>query len=145
MSTPPTPNCPFGWRWRYSGIGAGAPVQRPEPPLSRSWNRAYLMTGMELDNRWNVVHARIWKRLPESATSDDNPGISDYIGRGEVKAFWNVDKDNTLAPRLRHSLSGTGRGSAAAGMDANPGHEAWAVRKATCACTPSCFRATATA
>ena len=69
------------------------------------------MTGMELDNRWNV-HARIWKRLPESATSDDNPGISDYIGRGEVQVFWNVDKNNTLGATVRHSLSSTGRGSA---------------------------------
>ncbi len=54
------------------------------------------MTGMELDNRWNV-HARIWKRLPESATSE---------------VFWNVDKNNTLGATVRHSLSSTGRGSA---------------------------------
>ena len=46
-------------------------------PLSRSWNRVYLMTGMELDNRWTVT-GRLWKRLSESADSDDNPGISDY-------------------------------------------------------------------
>ena len=102
---------PFGWRWRYSGAGLVHQSNGQSNPLSRSWNRVYLMTGMELDNRWNV-HARIWKRLPESATSDDNPGISDYIGRGEVKVFWNVDKDNTLGATVRHSLSGTGRGSA---------------------------------
>ena len=102
---------PFGWRWRYSGVGLVHQSNGQSNPLSRSWNRVYLMTGMELDNRWNV-HARIWKRLPESATSDDNPGISDYIGRGEVKVFWNVDKDNTLGATVRHSLSGTGRGSA---------------------------------
>lgn len=29
------------------------------------------------------MNARLWKRLSESADSDDNPGISDYIGRGE--------------------------------------------------------------
>jgi phospholipase A1 len=102
---------PFGWRWRYSGVGLVHQSNGQSNPLSRSWNRVYLMTGMELDNRWNV-HARIWKRLPESATSDDNPGISDYIGRGEVKVFWNVDKDNTLGATVRHSLSSTGRGSA---------------------------------
>ena len=102
---------PFGWRWRYSGVGLVHQSNGQSNPLSRSWNRAYLMTGMELDNRWNV-HARIWKRLPESATSDDNPGISDYIGRGEVQVFWNVDKNNTLGATVRHSLSGTGRGSA---------------------------------
>ena len=24
---------PGGWRWRYAGVGPGAPVQRPEPAL----------------------------------------------------------------------------------------------------------------
>ena len=102
---------PFGWRWRYSGAGLVHQSNGQSNPLSRSWNRVYLMTGMELDNRWNV-HARIWKRLPESATSDDNPGISDTIGRGEVKVFWNMNKDNTLGATLRHSLASSGRGSA---------------------------------
>ena len=102
---------PFGWRWRYSGAGLVHQSNGQSNPLSRSWNRVYLMTGMELDNRWNV-HARIWKRLPESATSDDNPGISDTIGRGEVQVFWNMDKDNTLGATLRHSLASSGRGSA---------------------------------
>jgi phospholipase A1 len=69
------------------------------------------MTGMERDNRW-VVNARLWKRIGESASSDDNPGISDYIGRGELSAFWNMDKDNTLGLTLRSSLNSSPRGSA---------------------------------
>ena len=79
-------------------------------PLSRSWNRVYLMTGMELGNHFSV-NARLWKRVPESAGSDDNPGISDYIGRGELSAFWNYDRDNTLGATLRSALSSSGRGS----------------------------------
>ncbi|MCM2345232.1 MAG: phospholipase A [Acidovorax soli] len=102
---------PFGWRWRYSGAGLVHQSNGQSNPLSRSWNRVYLMTGMELDNRWNI-QARIWKRLSENSPDDDNPGISDYIGRGEVKAFWNLDKDNTLGATLRHSLASNGRGSA---------------------------------
>lgn len=102
---------PWGWRWRYSGIGVVHQSNGQSLPLSRSWNRAYLMTGMELDKRW-VVNARLWKRIPENADSDDNPGISDYLGRGELSVFWNVNKDNTLGATLRHSLSSTGRGSA---------------------------------
>ncbi|SEA38453.1 phospholipase A [Acidovorax soli] len=102
---------PFGWRWRYSGAGLVHQSNGQSNPLSRSWNRVYLMTGMELDNRWHI-QARIWKRLSENSPDDDNPGISDYIGRGEVKAFWNLDKDNTLGATLRHSLSSSGRGSA---------------------------------
>ena len=102
---------PFGWRWRYSGAGLVHQSNGQSNPLSRSWNRVYLMTGMELDNRWNV-RARVWKRLSEDRTSDDNPGISDYVGRGEVQLFWNLDQDHTLGATVRHALSSTGRGSA---------------------------------
>jgi len=102
---------PFGWRWRYSGAGLVHQSNGQSNPLSRSWNRVYLMTGMELDNRWNV-RARVWKRLSEDSTRDDNPNISDYIGRGEVQVLWNMNKDNTLGATVRHSLSSTGRGSA---------------------------------
>jgi phospholipase A1 len=107
---PTTAQLPWGWKWRYSGIGLVHQSNGQSEPLSRSWNRVYLMTGMELDNRW-VVDARIWQRLPESANSDDNPGISDYIGRGELSVFWNMNKDNTVGATLRSSLSSSGRGS----------------------------------
>ncbi|MCB1979785.1 MAG: phospholipase A [Burkholderiaceae bacterium] len=102
---------PFGWRWRYSGIGLNHQSNGQSEPLSRSWNRAYLMTGVELDNRWRV-QAKIWKRISEDASSDDNPGISDYIGRGEISAFWNVNPNNTLGLTLRSSLAHAARGSA---------------------------------
>ncbi|MFN9728128.1 phospholipase A [Acidovorax sp.] len=107
---PTTAPLPWGWKWRYSGIGLVHQSNGQSEPLSRSWNRVYLMTGMELDNRW-IMDARIWQRLPESANSDDNPGISDYIGRGELSVFWNVNKDNTVGATLRSSLSSSGRGS----------------------------------
>lgn len=100
-----------GWRLRYVGASANHQSSGQSLPLSRSWNRAYLMTGMELDNRWSV-NARLWKRLPEGAASDDNPGINDSLGRGELSAFWNMDKDNTLGLTLRSSLSSSRRGSA---------------------------------
>ncbi|WP_111881150.1 phospholipase A [Paracidovorax anthurii] len=101
---------PFGWRWRYSGIGLVHQSNGQNLPLSRSWNRVYLMTGMELDNRWTVT-ARAWKRVNESAENDDNPDIIDYMGRGEVQVAWNYDRDNTLSLTARNSFSSTGRGS----------------------------------
>ena len=102
---------PWGWRWRYSGIGLVHQSNGQSLPLSRSWNRVYLMTGLELDDRWRL-NARIWKRLPESAANDDNPGISNYIGRAELGLGWNVNQDHSLAFTARHSLSSTARGSA---------------------------------
>lgn len=107
---PTTAELPFGWKWRYSGVGLVHQSNGQSKPLSRSWNRVYLMTGMELGNRFSV-NARIWKRIPESSGSDDNPGISDYIGRGELSAFWNYDQNNTLGATLRHSLARSDRGS----------------------------------
>lgn len=101
---------PFGWRWRYSGIGISHQSNGQSQPLSRSWNRAYLMTGIELDQRWRL-QARLWKRITENAANDDNPDIVDYLGRGELQAFWNMDKDNTFGLTVRSSLSSSRRGS----------------------------------
>lgn len=108
---PTTADLPWGWRWRHSGIGLVHQSNGQSLPLSRSWNRVYLMTGLELADRWRLT-ARIWKRLPESALKDDNPGISDYIGRAELGLGWNLDQNNSLSLLVRHSLSATARGSA---------------------------------
>ena len=102
---------PGGWTWRYAGLGVVHQSNGQSLPLSRSWNRAYLMTGLELDKRF-VLHAKVWKRFSESAAKDDNPRISDYVGRGELSAAWHVNADNTLATTLRSSFGHTTRGSA---------------------------------
>ena len=102
---------PLGWRLRYSGIGLAHQSNGQSLPLSRSWNRTYLMAGMELDNRW-TVQARVWKRINESEGNDDNPDIVDYLGRGELTTTWNANASNTLALTLRHSLKQHTRGSA---------------------------------
>ncbi len=108
---PTTARLPFGWRWHYSGLGLVHQSNGQSLPLSRSWNRAYVMTGIELDNRW-TVSARLWKRLHESAADDDNPGISNYMGRGEMTVSWQRDRSNTFILTGRHSLGGAHRGSA---------------------------------
>ena len=100
---------PFGWRWRYSGVGLVHQSNGQSEPLSRSWNRWYLMTGAELGKRWQV-NARLWKRIPEGSGDDDNPGIQNYIGRGEVKLGWNINDQNYLGVTARGSL-GKGKGS----------------------------------
>ena len=107
---PTTAQLPFGWKWRYSGVGLVHQSNGQSKPLSRSWNRVYLMTGIELDNRWSLS-GRLWKRVPESMGSDDNPGISDYVGRGEMTLRWNADKDNTLSTTARSTFSNNNRGS----------------------------------
>ena len=87
---------PGGWRWRYAGLGLVHQSNGQSLPYSRSWNRAYLMGGVELDDRF-IVTARVWKRIKESAADDDNPDIADFIGRAEVSGRWNLDSDNSWA------------------------------------------------
>ncbi|GAB2738992.1 phospholipase A [Melaminivora jejuensis] len=101
---------PFGWRWRYSGIGLVHQSNGQSDPLSRSWNRTYLMTGLELDDRFSLT-ARVWKRIKEGGDKDNNPGIVEHIGRAEFALGWNVNRDHRLTLTTRHALAGSARGS----------------------------------
>ncbi len=73
------------------------------------------MAGLEKGDQFRL-QGRVWKRLHEDAIDDDNPGISDLIGRAEVAGVWNVNKDNTLGLTLRHSLRADTNGSVPPGM-----------------------------
>ncbi len=92
---PTTLKLPGGWLWRYSGIGLAHQSNGQSDPLSRSWNRAYLMAGFEHGNRLNL-QLRLWKRLPEDRAKDNNPDLVRHLGRGDVTLGWNVDAKNTL-------------------------------------------------
>ncbi|MEJ8823830.1 phospholipase A [Variovorax humicola] len=101
---------PGGWRWRYTGLGLAHNSNGQSLPLSRSWNRYYLMAGVELEDRFQLT-GRIWKRINESAANDDNPDIEDYIGRAELTGIWQINRDNTVSATLRNNLRSDGKGS----------------------------------
>ena len=107
---PTTADLPWGWRLRYSGIGLVHQSNGQSRPLSRSWNRVYLMAGLERGDSWRIT-ARLWQRLHESAANDDNPRISDYVGRAELGLAWNLNRDDTLALTARHALRRPAHGS----------------------------------
>ena len=92
---PTTLKLPGGWLWRYSGLGLAHQSNGQSDPLSRSWNRVYLMAGFEKDDRFSV-QLRLWKRLSESADKDNNPDITRHIGRGDLTLGWNIDSKNSL-------------------------------------------------
>jgi phospholipase A1/A2 len=100
---------PDRWRLRFGGLGIVHQSNGQSLPLSRSWNRVYLMAGAE--NGRLLVQARAWERLPENAATDDNPDISDYIGRAEARVTWHANRDNLWSLTGRHSLRAAGRGS----------------------------------
>ncbi len=101
---------PGGWRWRYAGLGLAHNSNGQSLPLSRSWNRYYLMAGVELEDRFQLT-GRIWKRINESPENDDNPDIEDYIGRAEFTGTWNINRDNMVSATLRNNLRSDGKGS----------------------------------
>jgi len=96
------------WRLRLGGVGLVHQSNGQSLPLSRSWNRVYLMAGAEHDNL--EVYGRLWHRIDEGS-NDDNPGISDYIGRGELLVRWQADRKNLFQFTGRHGLKKDTHGS----------------------------------
>ncbi len=108
---PLTADLPLGWKWRYAGVAYAHQSNGQTLPLSRSWNRFYVMAGAELGHRW-TAQVRLWERAYGDTRDDDNPHIESYIGRAEFRLNWNVNDLHTLGLTLRHSLSTGGHGSA---------------------------------
>lgn len=86
-------------------LGAGVVHQSngQGDPLSRSWNRAYLMGGAE----WGklTVVPRLWFIFPEDKKTSDNPDISDYMGYGDVRFLYNLGEKNTFGGLIRYNPS----------------------------------------
>ncbi|MHB1056736.1 MAG: phospholipase A [Rhodanobacter sp.] len=101
----------LGWSGRLLGIGINHQSNGRGDPLSRSWNRVIANVGFER-NGWTVM-VTPWWRIPEPRSTDDNPDISDYMGRGEVQIVheWHGQEFGML---LRHSMRGGSRSHGAA-------------------------------
>ncbi|MFI5447679.1 phospholipase A [Polaromonas sp. UC242_47] len=105
---------PGGWKYRLSGLALNHQSNGQSLPQSRSWNRVYLMGAAEKDLGGDArltLQGRIWHRLRESSQNDDNPGITDYIGRAELVGAWQINKIHSLGMTVRHSLRSEARGS----------------------------------
>jgi phospholipase A1 len=75
--------------------------------LSRSWNRVYAQVGLE--RAGFTVLGRVWKRINETASDDNNPDIVDYMGRGDLNVTYRSNGHDYSA-LLRRNFS-TGRGA----------------------------------
>jgi phospholipase A1 len=93
----------LGWNGHLFTIGLDHQSNGRADPLSRSWNRVIADFGFEREG-WTVM-VRPWWRIPESTKNDDNPDISNYMGRAEVQIVreWNA---NEFGLTVRHSLRG---------------------------------------
>ena len=97
---------PWGWTGRMSGVSFTHVSNGRDIPLSRSWNRVIGQFGIDRPG-WTLV-ARPWWRVHEDRSSDDNPDIEDYMGRGEILVTRNWG-GHEISALLRHSLRGGDR------------------------------------
>lgn len=72
-----------GWTLRDVEVGLNHQSNGRSEPTSRSWNRAYARF-MAQNGNWQV-DIKPWLRIPESASSDDNPDITKYMGYYRLK------------------------------------------------------------
>ena len=98
-----TPLALGNWNLRMSGIGINLQSNGRSNPLSRSWNRVIGHFGIENDDL--SIQVRPWWRIKEDAVDDNNPGIENYIGRGEVIVAQRLG-EHFISLRGRHSLRG---------------------------------------
>ena len=110
LTQPVSADLPFGGRLRMLGAGAIHHSNGQDEPLSRSWNRAYLMAGAE----WGKLSVipRLWARVNnESSSSEDNPDIEDYMGYGDIKFLYDLPAQQSISGTLRYNPS-TNKGAA---------------------------------
>ena len=93
----------LGLNWRMLGLTINHQSNGRSDPLSRSWNRVMLNLGFEKDNFALMV--RPWYRFEEKREDDNNPEIKNYIGRGDMTAFYRY-KEHDFSLMLRHTLKG---------------------------------------
>jgi phospholipase A1 len=86
----------FGFKVRMLGVSMSHQSNGRILPLSRSWNRIIFQAGIDRKN-WQI-YLRPWIRLHDE--DDENPAITDYVGRGEAVVIYN-------AGRQQFSLIGT--------------------------------------
>ncbi|CAN5300403.1 phospholipase A [soil metagenome] len=72
----------LGIKGRMTSLSLNHQSNGQQLPLSRSWNRVIGELAFESGD-W-TLSLRPWWRLKETTHQDDNPGIEDYIGRGEA-------------------------------------------------------------
>lgn len=110
LTQPVTADLPFGGRLRMLGAGAVHHSNGKADPISRSWNRAYLMAGAEW-GKFSIV-PRVWTRVNnEDESSEDNEDIEDFMGYGDIKFLYDLANQQSLSGTLRYNTS-TGKGAA---------------------------------
>lgn len=99
-------NYPLNWTIddftiKMAGLGLNHQSNGKSLPQSRSWNRVIAHVAMQYRD-WSFM-LRPWWRIPEDASTNDNPGIEDYVGRGELVGVYSK-KGHMVTLMLRSNL-----------------------------------------
>ncbi|MRT94571.1 phospholipase A [Ancylomarina sp. 16SWW S1-10-2] len=97
----PTPYKICGLKGLFAGIGFNHQSNGRSDPTSRSWNRVVAQIAWESENLSLIL--KPWFRIHESAEDDNNPGIENYMGRGELMAAYGKGRHD-LSLIVRHSM-----------------------------------------
>ena len=103
-----------GGKLRMIALGYNHQSNGRALPLSRSWNR--IVGTLIYENGEWTAEVRPWIRIHENLADDDNPDISDYAGRGELRIARRFGT-HFVSLLLRHSLRGGARSHGAAQLD----------------------------
>jgi phospholipase A1 len=90
----------FGLKARFIQLGVNHQSNGQSEPLSRSWNRVVANVGLERGPFSLLLKG--WYRVPD--VDDDNPGLTHYMGNGEVWGYYFLKK-HRLAIMLRDNLN----------------------------------------
>lgn len=91
----------MGWKNRLIDFGLSHQSNGQAGSLSRSWNRAYARFIFEHDSSAFVI--KPFFRFQETASSDDNPDILDYMGNFEFFYTTQIQKHG-ISLMLRNNL-----------------------------------------
>lgn len=91
----------LGLNARLLGVTFNHQSNGRSDPLSRSWNRIIFNAGFERDNF--ALMFRPWVRISEEFEDDNNPDIKNYMGRGDLTAFYRWNR-HEFSLMMRHSL-----------------------------------------
>lgn len=102
LTQPVSAKLPFGGRLRMLGVGGIHHSNGETDPVSRSWNRLYIMGAAEWGNKL-TIGSRLWVRpkRQEGSKPEDNPDITDYYGFGDVKFLYQLNKGNNISGQFR--------------------------------------------
>jgi len=100
-----------GWTLRDVEVGLNHQSNGRSDPTSRSWNRGYARL-MAQNGNWQV-DLKPWLRLSESASSDDNPDITKYLGYYRLKVGYALG-ESVISVESRYNWN-SGYGSAELG------------------------------